>query len=51
MPASVFLQCQTGVPGRLDCGPEALLTSTPWTFKEASHEPMLVARVPEEENV
>lgn len=51
MPGPVFLQCQAGVPGGWDCGPKALLTSTPWTFKEASREPMLGAGVPEEENV
>lgn len=51
MPGPVFLQCQAGVPGGWDCRPKALLTSTPWTFKEASREPMLGARVSEEENV
>lgn len=51
MAGPVFLQCQAGVPGRWDFGPKTLLTSTPWTFKEASREPMLGAGVPEEENV
>lgn len=51
MPGPAFLQCQAGVPGELYYGPEALLTSTPWTFREASYEPMLAARVPEEESI
>lgn len=51
MAGPVFLQCQAGVPGGWDFGPQALLTSTTRTFKEASGEPMLGAGVPEEENV
>lgn len=51
MPGSVFLQCQAGVPGGLDCGPEALLRPLHGWLKRATREPILGAGMPEEENV
>lgn len=51
MPGSVFLQCQAGVPGGLDCGPEALLHPLHGWLKRATREPILGTGMPEEENV
>lgn len=51
MPGSVFLQCQAGVPGGLDCGPEALLRLLHGWLKRATVSPSWVPGMPEEENV
>lgn len=46
MPESVFLQCQAGVPGGLDCGPEALLHPLHGWLKRATVSPSSVLGCP-----